>query len=102
MTFTVENIRSIASLRFNVDISTEDVPIEMIKIAINTLQSDSITPEEAAIGHFTRQKIKKLLTWNDWKKGEHKQLNQFYNQRVFGDAIDPVTLPRNSVILQPH
>ena len=55
MTLTVENIRSIASLRYNVDISTKDVSIEMIQIAINTLQSDSITPEEAAIGHFTRR-----------------------------------------------
>ena len=54
MTLTVENIRSIARLQYNHDITTEDVPIEMIQIAINTLQSDSITPEEAAIGHFTR------------------------------------------------
>ena len=30
MTLTVETIRSIASLRFNVDISTKDIPIEMI------------------------------------------------------------------------
>ena len=72
MILTVETIRSIASLSFNVDISTEDVPIEMIQIAINTLQSDSITPEEATIGHFTRRKSKKLSTWNEWKKGEHK------------------------------
>ena len=72
MTLTVENIWSIASFRYNIDISTKNVPIEMIQIAINTLQSDSITPEEAAIGHFTRQKLKKLSTWNDWKKGEHK------------------------------
>ena len=54
MTLTVESIQSIASLRFNVDISTKDVPIEMIQIAINTLQFDSITPKEAPIGHFTR------------------------------------------------
>ena len=65
MTLTVETIQSIASLRFNVDISTEDVPIEMIQIAINTLQSDSITPKEAVIGHFIRRKLKKLSTWNE-------------------------------------
>ena len=29
-------------------------------------------------------------------------MNQFYDQKMFGDAIDPVTLPRNAVILQPH
>ena len=102
MTLTVENIRSIAALRYNCDITTEDVPVEMIQIAIHTLQSDSITPEEAAIGHFTRRKLKKLSTWNDWKKGEHKQLDQFYDQKMFGDSIDPLTLPRNSVILRPH
>ena len=102
MTLTVETIQSIASLRFNVDISTEDLPIEMIQIAINTLQFDSITPEEAAIGHFTRSKLKKLSTWNEWRKGEHKQLNQLYDQKMFGDAIDHVTLPRNAIILRPH
>ena len=53
MRMIVKNIRSIARLRYNHDITTEDVPIEMIQIAINTLQSYSITPEEAAIGHFT-------------------------------------------------
>ena len=60
MTLTVKNIQSIASLRFNIDISTKDVAIEMIQITINTLQYDSITPKEAAIGHFTRRKLKKL------------------------------------------
>ena len=68
MTLTVENILAIASLRYNLNISTKDVPIEMIQIAINILQSDSITPEEAAIGHFTRRKLRKLSTWNEWKK----------------------------------
>ena len=74
----------------------------MIQIAIDILQSDSITPKETAIGHFTRRKLKKLSTWNDRKKREHKQLNQFYNQKMFGDAIDSVILPRNTIILQPH
>ena len=74
----------------------------MIQSAINTLQSDSITPEEAAIGHFTRRKLRKLSTWNEWKKGEHKQLNQFYDQKMFGDAVDPLTLPKDACILRPH
>ena len=74
----------------------------MIQIDINTLQSDSITLKEAAIGHFTRRKLKKLSRWNYWKKGEHKQLNQIYDQKMFDDAIDPVTLPRNAIILQPY
>ena len=102
MTLTVKKICSIASLRYNIDISTKDVPIEMIQIAINTLQSNSITPEEAAIDHFTRRQLKKLSAWNEWKKGKHKQLNQFHDQKMFGSAIDPVTLPKDAIILQPH
>jgi hypothetical protein len=47
---------------------------EAIKIAINTLNSASITAEEQALGHFTRRKLKKLTTWNEWEAGEHKQL----------------------------
>ena len=61
MTLTVENVWSIARLRYNHNIITKGVPIEMIQIAMNNLQSDSITPEEAAIGHFTRQKPKKVI-----------------------------------------
>ena len=72
MTLIVANIRSIASLRYNLDIATKDIPIEMIQIAIHTLQSDSITPKEGVIGHFTRQNLKKVSMWNDQKKGEHK------------------------------
>ena len=37
MTLTVKNIRSNAALRYNCDITTENIPIEMIKVAINTL-----------------------------------------------------------------
>ena len=102
MTLTVKNIRSITALRYNLDISTEDVPIEIIQIAIYTLQSDSFTLEEAVIGHFTRQNLQKLSTWNDWKKGEHKQLHQFYDEKMFGDAINPIILQRYAVILQTY
>ena len=48
------------------------------------------------------QKLKKLSTWNEWKKGGHKQLNQFHDQKIFGSAIDPVTLPKDAIILRPH
>ena len=64
ITLKVENIWSISALRYNCDITTEDVPIEMIQIPIHMLQSDSITPEEADIDHFTQRKLKKLSTWN--------------------------------------
>jgi hypothetical protein len=73
-----------------------------IKIAINTLNSDSITPEKQALGHFTRCKLKKLTTWNDWEAGKHKQLDQFYGQKMFGDAIDPMLLPKQVVVLRTY
>ena len=40
--------------------------------------------------------------WNELKKGEHKQLDQFFDQKMFGDSIDFLTLPRNAIILYPH
>jgi ATP/maltotriose-dependent transcriptional regulator MalT len=47
MYLTIESIRAIASIRHaNVDMSEEAIPNELIKIAINTLNSDSITSEE--------------------------------------------------------
>ena len=48
---------NIATLRYKLDVSTEDIPIDMIQNAIYTLQSDSITPEEDVIVHFARQKF---------------------------------------------
>jgi hypothetical protein len=47
-------------------------------------------------------KLKKLATWNEWEAGEHKKLDQFYCQKMFGEAIDPMSLPKQAVILCPH
>jgi hypothetical protein len=103
MSLKTESIRAIASLHHtNVDMSEEAIPNKIIKIAINTLNSDSITAEEQALGHFTRRKLKKLTAWNEWEAGEHKQLDQFYGQKMFGEAIDPMLLPKQAVILRPH
>ena len=61
-----------------------------------------MTPEEEALGYFTRKQLQKLSTWDEWEKGEHKQLNQFKQQKVFGDPIDAALLPKDAVILRPH
>ena len=55
MSLTVENIQSIARLRYNHDITPEDVPIEMIQIAINSFQGiwilhDSILSKYQLVG----------------------------------------------------
>ena len=71
-------------------------------MAINTISSDHMTPEEEALGFFTRKRLKKLSTWEEWEKGEHKQLDQFEEQGMFDDPIDPVLLPKDAVILCAH
>ena len=48
-----------------------------------------MTPEEESLGFFTCLKLQKLNTWEEWEKGEHKQLNQFYLQHMFGEPVDP-------------
>ena len=82
------------------DCKDEDlVPTELIQVAINTINSDSITDEEKACGYFTRRKLKTLSNWKDWELAEHKQLDQFDKQQMFGDPIDAELLPRDAVIL---
>ena len=63
---------------------------------------DAVTPEEQALGYFTRKKLKKLSTWEEWKDGEERQINQFVQQGMVGKARFPDGLPKNAVILWPH
>ena len=99
-TLSVEDIRAITSIRFTDRDKSEDaIPTEMIKVCINTLNSDFMTPEEQALGYFTRKKLKRLSTWDEWLAGEAKQLNQFYDQKIIGDPIDADTLDGSAVVL---
>ena len=98
MSLSIEDIRAIASNRHGIDMSELAISSEMIQLCINTLNSDLMTKEEQALGYFTRKKLKRLATWQEWKNGETKELYQFYQQKMFGDAIDPITLT-DSVIL---
>ena len=77
----IDDLRAIASLRQtrkdkNVDMSEEAIPTEVIKLVINTLGSDAITPEEQKLGYFTRKKLKRLSTWDQWLAGETKQIDR--------------------------
>ena len=108
MSLSIADIRAIASIRHydddDVDLTEEEMPAEVIKLCINTLNSDHITPEEQSLGFYTRKKLKRLTNWNDWKAGETKQIKQFMDQGMFGDPIDPsvLPLPDGAVILCPH
>ena len=52
------------------DMSKEGISTKMIKLCINTLISDTMTPEEEALGYFTQNKFKNLSMWKEWKAGE--------------------------------
>ena len=82
--------------------SSETISIEMIQLCINTLTLDVVTPEEQALDYFTWLKSKKLSTWEEWKAGEKRQIDQFEQQGMFGKARHLDGLPKNTVILQPH
>ena len=63
-----------------INMSETAIPTEVIKLIINSLGSDAITPEEQALGYYTRKKLKKLSTWDQWLAGEKKQIDQFTTQ----------------------
>ena len=104
-TIDIQSLRAIARLHkrgnelLPLDAST--LPDEFILTVINAINSKATTPEEQAIGHFTRRKLKKLSTWNEWEAGERKQLDQFTDLQMFGEPIIPPNDPR-AIILRPH
>ncbi len=46
--------------------------------------------------HLTRRKIKKMDCWPEWEKSEHKQLDQYHSQQMFGE---PCQLPAGANVL---
>ena len=100
---SLEDVRNIASIRHqDLDLSDEALPDELIRVCINTLALEQMTPEEEILGYFTRRKLKRLATWSEWEAGEHKQISQFMKQKMFGDPIDPPHIPDNGIIMRPH
>ena len=99
-TISVADIRSIASiLHPDCDFSDRQISNEEIGIVINAISSDAITPEEHALGSFTRRKLRKLTTWPKWRAGEHKQLDHFHQLQMYGLPVDR---PPGAVVLRPH
>ena len=98
----VEMIQAISSLKFGTDMDEDKLPTEVLNLAINTLSSNSMTPEEEKLGSFTRSKLKRLSTWEEWAKAERKQIDQFHDLGMYGEAIDPHAMKPNAVVLRPH
>ena len=79
--------------------SEDEIPSEDIDMAIQALTSTTITPEERAIGTFTRQKLKNLDTWDEWHEGELQQLDNFENSKMYSK---PMYAPKDTIIIRPH
>ena len=69
LSFDMDTIRAVASVRCGDAITHQDASDEEIKPWLHTVGSDSTTPEEQAIGRFARRKLKKLANWDEWKAG---------------------------------
>ena len=53
-TLSIEDIRAITSIRYtDRDMSGDAIPSEIIKVCINTLNSNFMMPEEQSLGYFT-------------------------------------------------
>ena len=101
-TLDVQSLRATSKLHHpNLSFDTKSLPSKLLEFTIDAIRSSATTSEEQALGFFTRQKLKKLTTWDQWQQGETKQLNQFYGIQMFGEPIAP-PLDHNTIILRPH
>ena len=95
----IDTLKSIALVRFGEKYDDYNVSHEELVLYINALRSTETTPEEQALGHFTRRKLRTLANWPQWLAGERKQLDQFHELGMFGE---PCKLPPNGILLRAH
>ena len=97
---SLDDIRSISTIRFpDVDFYDPDVSTEEIALHLNAIASHAVTPDELALGRFTRRRLKRLDTWPEWRDGERKQLDHFHNLGMYGR---PQPRPPGAIVLRPH
>jgi hypothetical protein len=96
---SLEHVRSIASLLHDSRDLIQALPSDALHFALNAISSDSITPEESALGSFTRRKLKRLSTWPQWQAGEFQQLDRMHALGMYGEPVDP---PPNAIVLRQH
>eukprot|EP00980_Cylindrotheca_fusiformis_P025376 scaffold13535_cov117-Cylindrotheca_fusiformis.AAC.2 len=98
---TVGTIRSIASIRFEDRSSFQpsQLPLPIAQMSLNAIRSAATTPEELALGRFSRRRLKQTPTWDLWAAGERKQLDQFHDLRMYGEPVFP---PQDAIVLRQH
>jgi len=97
---TLANIHSISAVRYpHLDFSESSISTEEMEMVVQAIQLQAITPAEQAIGCFARHKLRSLRTWDQWRAGEHKQLDHFHDLKMYGK---PVRKPPGAIVLCPH
>jgi hypothetical protein len=59
--------------------------------------SIQLPTEEQVAQSFTKKQLLKRSDWHEWEQGQFKQLDQYWNQGMFGN---PLPLPKNSNALR--
>jgi len=82
---SLADVRSISAIRYpHLDFSESSISAEEMEMVVQAIQSQAITLAEQAIGRFTRRKLRSLSTWEQWRAGEHKQLDHFHDLKMYG------------------
>jgi len=82
------DICCISEVRYpHLGFSESSLSTEEMEMVIQAIQSQAITPAEQVMGRFTRHKLCSLSTWEQWRAGEHKQLNHFHDLKMYGDPV---------------
>jgi hypothetical protein len=77
-----------------------DESIDDTNLLVHALSNKILgSPDEQAVGRFTRWKLRKLSTWPIWLQAEFKQLDAMLKQGMYGE---PVEIPLNSIVLRQH
>jgi len=98
---TIADVCCISAIHYpHLDVSESSLSTEELEMVIRAIQSQAITPAEQAIGRFTRQKLRSLSTWEQWRSGEHKQLDHFHDLKMYGEAVKKP--PGAAIVLCPH
>jgi hypothetical protein len=97
LTITTEELRAINSVLVD-NHDVYDLSVDDIDQFLQSLQATAATPEERALGKFTRNKLMKLSTWPEWRAGEHQQLDRFDLLGMHGVPCPPPKSGTGAVI----
>jgi hypothetical protein len=89
LTIGGDELRAIHALCSDHPLSTHEITTDELDLMIHSIQSESVTDAERALGRFTRRKLRNLENWPLWKAAETKQLDQFHELGMFGAPIVP-------------